>query len=106
LPGLGGVPADAGEAMGQSDELVSLYLDDDITKALLIGGPDDGMELELRGPVRPRLLMPDHVDVTAMLDSTEVRVSSHLVYDLARDGYGLPRRNDQGDVTYVFLGRQ
>lgn len=94
--------------MGRPEEIISLYLDDDKTRALLIDGPDDGMELELRGPARPLLMMPESIDFSTMLaeDDVEARIASRLLYVMEKDEHGLPRRDDAGMLTYRFAGRQ
>lgn len=93
--------------MSEPEDIVRLYLDEDNNKAILIGGPDDGMEVELRGSPPDFLKMPACRDVAVALSEPLIPVvSSHLIYRLALDTYGLPRRAEDGTVTYRFMGRQ
>lgn len=92
--------------MAEDGDIVRLYRDDDNTKALLIGGPDDGIELQFTGPAKPILLMPSNKCILSDKLPYDAIATDHLVYSLATGRYGLPRRDDIGRVTYRYLGQQ
>lgn len=92
-----------------SDELVSLYRDDDRTRCRFIGGPGDGTTLTIPDSKPPmRLLHPIDPGPPTLADldgppSPSVRAAE---YEPVLDELGFPSRTDDGAYRYEYRGQR